>query len=98
MELKKSAVAGTLESSDVYVKIEPHDKGILIELESSVMEQYGDQIKETAEEVFKNLEVSNAKVVIIDKGALDCTIRARIETAVFRSCDMIENIPWGTKI
>ena len=38
------------------------------------------------------------KVVITDKGALDCTLRARVEAAIFRACEMTENIPWGTKI
>ncbi|MGL5437071.1 MAG: citrate lyase acyl carrier protein [Lachnospiraceae bacterium] len=98
MNLKKSAIAGTYESSDVSVRVEPYDNGIEIELESSVMDQYGDQIKETAMEVLENLQVSGVKVVIIDKGALDCTLRARIEAAIFRACDMTESIPWGTKI
>jgi citrate lyase subunit gamma (acyl carrier protein) len=48
--------------------------------------------------VLKNLEIESAKITINDKGALDCTIRARVETAVFRACEIKENIPWGVKI
>ena len=44
----------------------------------------------------ERLEVSDAKVTVVDKGALDCTLKARVECAVFRSCGQSEaNIPWG---
>ena len=35
MDIKKAAVAGTLESSDAMVTIEPNENGIEFELESS---------------------------------------------------------------
>lgn len=95
MEILKSAVAGTLESSDAMVTVEPSE-GISLELSSSVMNQYGRQIKATVLETLERLEVKNAKVTVIDKGALDCTLKARVECAVFRSCDAsASNIPWG---
>ena len=47
MEIKKIALAGTLESSDVQVTVEPFNKGVNFSLESIVMNQYGQQIKET---------------------------------------------------
>ena len=41
----------------------------------------------------------DAKVTIVDKGALDCTLKARVECAVFRCCGASEsNIPWGGAI
>lgn len=95
MEILKSAVAGTLESSDAMVTVEPGE-GISVELSSSVMNQYGRQIKATVLETLERLEVKDAKVTVIDKGALDCTLKARVECAVFRSCDAsAANIPWG---
>jgi len=45
MTIEKSAVAGTLESSDAMVTVEPSKNGIELELSSSVMNQYGRQIK-----------------------------------------------------
>ena len=36
-------------------------------------------------ETLKKLDVKNAKVSVVDKGALDCTLKARVEGAVFRS-------------
>ena len=47
------------------------------------------------EETLERLEVTNAKVTVVDKGALDCTLKARVECAVYRSNGIAENIPWG---
>ena len=44
MEIKKLATAGTMESSDAYVEIEPGNSGINIHLESVVAEQFGEEI------------------------------------------------------
>ena len=98
MEILKSAAAGTLESSDAMVTVEPGEGGIDLELSSSVMNQYGRQIKATILETLDRLQVTNARVTVVDKGALDCTIKARIEGAVYRSVDQYENLPWGGAI
>ncbi|MGI5977580.1 MAG: citrate lyase acyl carrier protein [Candidatus Limivicinus sp.] len=96
MKIEKAAMAGTLESSDALVTVQPGDNGIELELSSSVMNQYGRQIKETIMETLERLDVDNARITVVDKGALDCTIKARVECAVFRSADASEaNIPWG---
>ena len=96
MEILNAGMAGTLESSDAQVMVEPADDGIELTLESSVMNQYGRQIKATVLETLERLGVANARVSVVDKGALDCTIKARVECAVFRSCGASEaNIPWG---
>jgi len=98
MEILKSAAAGTLESSDCMVTVEPGE-GINLDLSSSVMNQYGRQIKAAVLETLERLDVKNANVTIVDKGALECTLKARVECAVFRSCDASSaNIPWGGAI
>lgn len=95
MEILKPAVAGTLESSDCMVTVEPGE-GICLDLSSSVMNQYGRQIKATVLETLARLEVTDAYVSVVDKGALDCTIKARVECAVYRSCGAsAANVPWG---
>ena len=95
MEILKSAAAGTLESSDCMVTVEPGD-GISLDLSSSVMNQYGRQIKAAVLETLERLDVKNANVTAVDKGALECTLKARVECAVFRSSDASSaNIPWG---
>ena len=95
MEIKQPAVAGTLESSDCMVTVEP-GKGIELELSSSVMNTYGRQIKETVLDTLSRLGVEEGKVTVVDKGALDCTLRARVECAVLRSTgESDKNVPWG---
>ena len=83
MEIIKSASAGTMESSDAYVEIEPADS-LSVELESVVQEQFGDDIRAVVGEVLKGNGVEKAKVRVIDRGALECVIRARVETAIVR--------------
>ena len=95
MEIKKAAMAGTLESSDAQVTVEPGTDGIQLSIESSVIHQFGRQIKATEMETLSRLEVTDAKVTVVDKGALDCTLKARVECAVYRSNGITENLPWG---
>ena len=98
MEITRPAVAGTLESSDCQVMIEEGDGKVEFSLESSVINQYGNQIRKVAYETLDNLGIDNVKLTIVDKGALDCTIKARIEAAVYRSIGQIEDLPWGGAI
>ena len=96
MEILKPAIAGTLESSDAQVTVEPGRDGIELSLTSSVMNQYGRQIKATVLETLERLNVQHVRITVVDKGALDCTLKARVECAVFRSCGQsAANIPWG---
>ena len=95
MEIKKPAVAGTLESSDCMVTVEPGQGEIELDLDSVVIRQYGKQIRKIIHETLERLDVNNAKVTVVDKGALDCTIKARVECAVYRSNDIRDNLPWG---
>ena len=82
-EIMYRVTAGTLESSDVFVSLEPHD-GLQIDIDSVVKNQYGEAILHTVEDVLSELNVRNAKLSIVDRGALDCVIRARVETAIIR--------------
>lgn len=80
----KAASAGTLESSDAYVEIEPGCGGLEISIESVVSQQFGQAIEDAVREVLKEQNVESALVRVIDRGALDCVLRARVETAVLR--------------
>lgn len=83
MEIVRSASAGTMESSDVYVEIEPA-ASLEVQLESVVREQFGEDICNVVREVLTQCGVEKANVRVIDRGALDCVIRARVETAIIR--------------
>ena len=84
MDVCKKATAGTMESSDVYVEIAPGEGNIDVQVESVVKAQFGDAIYKTVLDVLRELNVSSANVRIMDQGALECVIRARVETAVLR--------------
>ena len=79
-----NAVAGTLESGDIMIQIAPGD-GLQVELQSSVAAQFGRQIKAVITETLTGLGIDNAYVKATDKGALDCTIRARVTAAAVRA-------------
>ena len=94
MELKKPAVAGTLESSDVQSTLRPNPgQGIQIELQSDVKALFGQAIEETVRAVLAEFGVQDALVDVNDKGALDFVIRARMECAVCRAAQVQFN--WG---
>ncbi|WP_291576183.1 citrate lyase acyl carrier protein [Clostridium sp. UBA4548] len=95
MEIIKSSMAGTVESSDILIMLEPKEEsGIEIQLKSSVEKQFGKQIRKVICDTLEKLEVQNVKITATDKGALDCTIRARVQSAVFRAAGIKENFDW----
>lgn len=57
-------------------------KGTDPEIDSVVANQYMDSIRAAVLETLKEFDVSTGKIFIKDKGALDCVIRARMETAL----------------
>ena len=84
MEIKKIATAGTMESSDAYVEIEPGNGAVQVTLESVVAQQFGDAIRKVVLDVLEEQDVKSANVRVVDRGALECVLRARVETAVQR--------------
>ena len=81
-----NAIAGTLESGDIMIQIFPSETpGPVIELDSSVAQLFGEQIKKVIDETATGLGLADARIRAIDKGALDCTIRARVTAAVVRA-------------
>lgn len=88
MKISKTGVAGTMESSDIIVRIEPKQTaGLEISLESDVMQQYGAQIEKVIRQTLEKLDVSDAYVYAVDKGALDCTVEARTMAAAYRASE-----------
>lgn len=86
MEIKFKAQAGSFESSDVLVMVEPSDKkGRNIELSSTVMIQYGAEILNEINAELDLLQVADVQMIVNDKGALVPTIHARVETAITRA-------------
>ena len=97
MELIKNCMAGTVESGDILVEIEKNEApGVEIQLDSTVMGLYGRRIREVISKTVDECGVDGIKVIASDKGALDCTIRARIKTAILRACDS-QDYGWAVK-
>jgi citrate lyase subunit gamma (acyl carrier protein) len=87
MKIVREALAGTLESSDLMVRVGPLDDGLEVVLQSEVIHQFGEQIEAVVRETLARLGIAEGLIVIEDKGALDCVVRARVQTAVQRAVD-----------
>lgn len=92
MTPKFKAQAGTFESSDIMILIEPleKDSGRKVDISSTVILQFEEDIKKTINQVLDNLQVKDLHLIAKDKGALTPTIEARVETAVKRSLGIQE--------
>lgn len=85
MKITKSAAAGSMESNDAMILIEPGEGEVEIAIESVVMRQFGKQIENAVKSVLDEYEIDDARVWVRDKGAVECTLRARTETAILRA-------------
>lgn len=94
MKITRSAVVGTLESGDVMIRIAPlATPEIDLQLNSSVEKQFGKIIRATLLEILERYEVSGVQLIVDDKGALDCILRARLETLLVRASEA-NALPW----
>jgi citrate lyase subunit gamma (acyl carrier protein) len=84
MKIERRAHAGTIQSSDLMVFVEPAAE-LVIEIESTVKQQFDHLIRAKIEEVLRRHGVAAAKVRVNDRGALDYAIQARLETAILRA-------------
>lgn len=94
MNTLQIAQAGTLESNDIQITLSPAPKGsgIQIELTSSVFVQYGDQICQIVRETISQQGVMDCLAKIHDRGALDCTIRARTLAVLGRAGVVLQEV------
>ena len=94
MKIIKDAMAGTLESSDVLVKVSPSDGPLEVVVKSEVERQFGEQIRRVVADTLARFAINEGVVIVEDKGALDCTIRARLQAAVLRG-GAVESLDWS---
>ena len=90
MKIIKKAQSGSFESSDIIVLIEPVAKnnGRHIEIDSTVMLEYGESIEKLILQKLDNYDISDIHLIVKDKGALEPTINARLETAIIRASNL----------
>ena len=85
MKLAKMSIAGSLESNDALITVQPVDKrGVELVIESIVEKQFRDRIEKAVRQVLKDYDIDGVYVRVQDRGALDCTLKARMEAAILR--------------
>ncbi|MDO5040826.1 MAG: citrate lyase acyl carrier protein [Peptoniphilus sp.] len=90
--MRELSKAGSTDKCDVLITLYENEDGIEIQLNSPSAFQFGRSIKDEIIATLNNLGVENMKVKVEDNGALDFTIKSRVETAYFRYTQ--ENIDW----
>lgn len=86
MIINQRSYAGTLESSDLLVEVQPaDDDSLTIEITSAVEKQFEEIIRKVVTDTLSEMGVQTGLVVVNDKGALDCVIRARVQAAILRA-------------
>ncbi len=84
MSTQGSATAGTLESNDISITLSSTDGPNAVKLTSIVINQFGDSIRTVITQALEQSGLNGVEVTAQDKGALECTIKARMETAIAR--------------
>ena len=86
MDIRRKAAAGTMQSSDLMVQVEPSDR-LEIAIESTVKTQFEHLIRARIDEVLARHAVTRGIIRVTDRGALDYAIEARVEAALRRSAE-----------
>jgi citrate lyase subunit gamma (acyl carrier protein) len=86
MRIQRKATAGTMQSSDLLVTIEPADR-LDVRIESTVKKQFEHLIRTRVEDTLARHGVTEGLITISDRGALDYAIEARVETALRRAAE-----------
>lgn len=87
MEIIKIGTAGTLESCDVSVLVEPPEEqapGLTLDIQCPD-KRFAGHVERAAREALAEAGVVSARVSVRDRSALDCTIRARVLAACNRA-------------
>ncbi len=95
MKITMPASAGTMESGDIMIEIESgENREVEVVLKSSVANEFGKQIVATIRRAVEEFGLEYAVINAVDKGALDCTIRARVAAACQRATAS-DGFDWG---
>ena len=85
--LKKACAGNEAQNADCVVTIEPNESGIEFSLDSLVKTQYGKAIEKSTYDELKKYGITDCHISIVDRGAIDCVLRARLEAAIKRSME-----------
>ncbi|AGA70333.1 citrate lyase acyl carrier protein [Desulfitobacterium dichloroeliminans LMG P-21439] len=88
MKICKTAQAGAFESNDVLITVAPNEQGgVQVQLETKrvILKQFGKQIEQVVRDQVAKMGAEDVIIKVQDKGALNYTIRARVQTALERA-------------
>jgi citrate lyase subunit gamma (acyl carrier protein) len=86
VKIVRRASAGTMQSSDLTVVVEPAER-LEIRIESTVKKQFEHLIRGRIEATLTRLGVASGTIEVTDRGALDYAIDARVEAALRRASE-----------
>ena len=84
MEIVKVGMAGTLESCDAAVVVEPGEGGLSLDIQCPD-QRFAAHVARAVEAALAEAGVTCARVSVRDRSALDCTLRARVLAACGRA-------------
>lgn len=84
MKLLHTASAGTLESSDCVVTVSPSET-FALDYRGANSVIFAQRTETLVREILDKHSIAAAGVVIQDQGAIEITIKARLETALLRA-------------
>ncbi len=90
MEILRPASAGTLESCDAAVTVEPRAADAMPAIEVVIEGgdgRFASQVRAAALAALGELGVERARIHVRDRSALDCTVRARVLAACLRAAE-----------
>jgi citrate lyase subunit gamma (acyl carrier protein) len=93
MEIVKVGMAGTLESSDASITVEPpglEAQGLELTIECPD-KRFATHVARAVRAALEEAGVVSARVSVRDRSALDCTIRARVLTACQRAAGRVSS-------
>lgn len=83
--IKKIVTVGFEETNDALITVSPQPGlGITIELISTVQRQYGEHLEALIQKTVKEAGYTDVHVKVLDKGAWDYTLHARVMAALNR--------------
>ncbi|MBS3872196.1 MAG: citrate lyase acyl carrier protein [Firmicutes bacterium] len=86
--IRRYAQAGSLESGDALVHVAlAQDEALTIRIKSKVAPRFLASMQSSVREIATELGIMSATIEVMDSGALDFVLRARVTTAIKRSME-----------
>ncbi len=90
MEIKRKVICGNENKGDIRITIEPVKQGLEINISSTHGKLFYTQIAETVNNTINKCGIINAKINILDNGAMDFVVKARMESAIMKASREME--------